>query len=55
MLAVKSRSIDVSLPPERVYAGEIEVLERRGFEIAEVLRLDPYERDHAMVVARFPG
>jgi fibrillarin-like pre-rRNA processing protein len=55
MLAVKSRSIDVSLPPERVYAGEIEVLERKGFEIVETLRLDPYERDHAMVVARFPG
>jgi len=55
MMAVKSRSIDVSLPPERVYAGEIEVLERKGFEIAETLRLDPYERDHAMVVARFPG
>jgi fibrillarin-like pre-rRNA processing protein len=55
MMAVKSRSIDVSLPPERVYAGEIEVLEGKGFEIAETLRLDPYERDHAMVVARFPG
>ncbi len=55
MMAVKSRSIDVSLPPERVYAGEIEVLERKGFEIVETLRLDPYERDHAMVVARFPG
>jgi fibrillarin-like pre-rRNA processing protein len=55
MLAVKSRSINVSLPPERVYAGEIEVLERKGFEIVETLRLDPYERDHAMVVARFPG
>jgi fibrillarin-like pre-rRNA processing protein len=55
MMAVKSRSIDVALPPERVYAGEIEVLERKGFEIAEALRLDPYEKDHAMVVARFLG
>jgi fibrillarin-like pre-rRNA processing protein len=55
MMAVKSRSIDVALPPERVYSGEIEVLERRGLEIAEALRLDPYERDHAMVVAKFPG
>ncbi len=55
MLAVKSRSIDVALPPESVYAGEIEVLERSGFEVVEALRLDPFEKDHAMVVVRFGG
>jgi fibrillarin-like pre-rRNA processing protein len=55
MFAVKSRSIDVSLPPERVYAGEIEVLERNGFEVVEALKLDPFEKDHAMVVAMYSG
>ncbi len=55
MFAVKSRSIDVSLPPEKVYAGEIEVLERNGFEVVEALKLDPFEKDHAMVVARYSG
>ena len=55
MLSVKSRSIDVALPPERVYAGEIGVLEGNGFEIHEALKLDPYVKDHAMVVARYEG
>ena len=55
LLAVKSRSIDVTLPPERVYAREVEALKGGGFEIVETLRLDPYERDHAMVVARYQG
>jgi fibrillarin-like pre-rRNA processing protein len=55
MFAVKSRSIDVSLPPDKVYAGEIEVLERNGFEVVEALKLDPFERDHAMVVAMYGG
>ncbi|GAG23581.1 unnamed protein product, partial [marine sediment metagenome] len=55
MLAVKSRSIDVALPPEKVYAREIGVLEGNGFEIHEALKLDPYVKDHAMVVARYEG
>ncbi len=51
LMAIKSRSIDVTRPPEEVYEAEIEELERRGFEIHEVVELEPYERDHAMVVA----
>lgn len=53
LLAIKSRSIDVTKPPEEVYKAEVEELERRGFKILEVVELDPYERDHAMVVASF--
>ncbi|MBS7637612.1 fibrillarin-like rRNA/tRNA 2'-O-methyltransferase, partial [Candidatus Bathyarchaeota archaeon] len=53
LLAIKSRSIDVTRPPEEVYKAEIDELESRGFEVLEVVELDPYERDHAMVVASF--
>jgi fibrillarin-like pre-rRNA processing protein len=53
LMAVKSRSIDVSRSPQRVYAEQIEVLRVGGFEILEVLELGPFEKDHAMAVARF--
>lgn len=53
MMAVKSRSIDVTRSPREVYAGEVETLKRGGFRVESVLELDPYEKDHAMVTARF--
>ena len=52
VLAVKSRSIDVTKAPRRVYEAEIEKLRVGGFEIVESLELDPFEKDHALVVAR---
>ncbi|MEM2127920.1 MAG: fibrillarin-like rRNA/tRNA 2'-O-methyltransferase, partial [Candidatus Bathyarchaeia archaeon] len=45
--------IDVTRPPEEVYKAEMKELERGGFDVLEVIELDPYERDHAMVVATF--
>jgi fibrillarin-like pre-rRNA processing protein len=53
LLVVKSRSIDVTLQPDNVYSKEIEVLKRNNFEIIETLKLDPYEKAHAMVVAKY--
>lgn len=55
MIAIKSRSIDVTRPPQKVYNDQIEELRERGFEVVEVLELEPYERDHAMAVARYLG
>jgi len=52
MLAVKARSIDVTKEPSEVYKREVETLEKRGFEILEVIHLEPYEKAHAMVVAQ---
>jgi len=53
MLAVKAQSIDVTLEPSEVYRSEIKILENRGFIIEEVTYLEPYDKAHAMVVARF--
>jgi len=53
MLAVKSRSIDVTKDPSEVYKQEINVLKANGFEISEVIRLEPYDKDHVMVVAEY--
>ncbi|WP_440059867.1 fibrillarin-like rRNA/tRNA 2'-O-methyltransferase [Thermogladius sp. 4427co] len=53
LLAIKARSIDVTKEPSEVYKREIETLKNRGFEIIDVVHLEPYDKDHAMVYARF--
>jgi fibrillarin-like pre-rRNA processing protein len=52
MLAVKSQSIDVTMDPVDVYEQEANILRKRGFEVKEVLRLEPYDKAHAMIVAQ---
>ncbi len=53
MIAVKSRSIDVTKEPEEVFKmveGELS----EYFEIVERISLEPYEKDHALFVVRKP-
>ncbi len=52
-LAIKARSVDVTKEPDEVYKHEIEVLKRGGFEIIDVVHLDPFDKDHAMVLAKY--
>ena len=52
MIAVKAQSIDVTKEPSEVYKHEIKVLQNRGFRIEEVVRLEPYDKAHAMIVAQ---
>jgi len=51
LLAIKARSIDVTAEPSEVYKREIDTLKNRGFEIVDVVHLEPFDRDHAMVYA----
>jgi fibrillarin-like pre-rRNA processing protein len=51
MLAVKAQSIDVTKEPSEVYKREVKVLESHGFEIEQVVHLEPYDKAHAMIVA----
>ena len=55
LLVVKSRSIDVVREPEEVFREERRRLELAGFEVSLVLTLAPFERDHALILARFQG
>jgi len=55
MLAVKAQSIDVTKEPSEVYRRELKVLENRGFNVEDVVHLEPYDKAHAMIVARFRG
>jgi fibrillarin-like pre-rRNA processing protein len=52
MHAVKSQSIDVTKPPAEVYEMEAKVLEKRGFNVTQVVDLEPYDIAHAMIVAQ---
>ena len=55
MLAIKARSIDVTKEPSEVYRREINVLKGEGFDISEIIDLEPYEKDHRMIIAQFKG
>ncbi|MGE0015420.1 MAG: fibrillarin-like rRNA/tRNA 2'-O-methyltransferase [Candidatus Methanomethylophilaceae archaeon] len=50
MMAVKSRSEDVTASPARIFRQAGEVLKGRGFKILDSRNLEPYETDHAMIV-----
>jgi fibrillarin-like pre-rRNA processing protein len=52
MLAVKAQSIDVTKEPSEIYRREVRVLEDRGFVIEDVVHLEPYDKAHAMIVAK---
>jgi len=52
MLAIKAQSIDVTREPSEVYRQEIDTLKVRGFQIEEVVHLEPYDKAHAMIVAQ---
>jgi len=49
-LVIKARSIDVTKDPKQIFANEIKKLESK-FEIKQVINLNPYDKDHAMVIA----
>ena len=51
-LVIKTRSIDVTKAPKRIVEEEIKKL-REKFEILESIDLHPYDKDHAMVIAKY--
>ncbi|MHA1650377.1 MAG: fibrillarin-like rRNA/tRNA 2'-O-methyltransferase [Candidatus Helarchaeota archaeon] len=53
LLFVKSRSVDVTMDPQKVYKEQIEILKENQFEIVEVAYLTPYSEDHALIVAQW--
>jgi len=52
MLVIKAQSIDVTKEPSEVYRQEIGTLKARGFQIGEIVHLEPYDKAHAMIVAQ---
>jgi len=54
LLVVKSRSIDVLSNPKTVFEAEKRRLLSAGFEVEKVIELSPFDKDHAMILARYP-
>jgi fibrillarin-like pre-rRNA processing protein len=52
MLAIKAQSIDVTKKPSEIYEREMNILKTRGFQIEEVLHLEPYDKAHLMIVGK---
>jgi fibrillarin-like pre-rRNA processing protein len=50
LIAIKSRSVDVTMEPTDVFKQEIEILRKRHFDVSQTIRLEPYEKDHALVL-----
>ena len=53
MLAVKARSVDVTMNPQDVFRQEAAILKRK-LEVVETVFLRPFEKDHAMIICRKP-
>ncbi|NVM52578.1 MAG: fibrillarin-like rRNA/tRNA 2'-O-methyltransferase [Candidatus Helarchaeota archaeon] len=53
LLFVKSRSVDVTKDPERIYKEQIKILKNATFTVVEVAHLSPYSEDHALIVAQW--
>jgi len=49
LMAIKARSIDVTKDPNAIFRQETEILKKRGYTIEEMVRLDPFEKDHSMI------
>ncbi|MEM2211354.1 MAG: fibrillarin-like rRNA/tRNA 2'-O-methyltransferase [Nitrososphaerales archaeon] len=51
LLIVKARSIDVIKEPKEIFKIEAEKLENEGFKINQIIKLDPFDKDHALIDA----
>jgi len=51
-LAVKSRSIDVTKDPQVIFKEVVTKLESGGLTVLETVDLEPYEKDHIMIVGK---
>ena len=53
VISIKASCIDSTAQPEAVFAEEVNKLKKSSFRPREQLTLEPYERDHAMLVAQY--
>jgi len=53
VISIKANCIDSTAPAEAVFDREVNALRAEMFKPLEQITLEPYERDHAMVTARY--
>jgi len=54
ILLVKSRSIDVVKEPKQIFEEQKHKLEAAGFRVMQVIELAPFDKDHALILAKSP-
>lgn len=55
LLVIKTRSIDVTMEPRAVVMQEADRLEKSGFSIGQIINLEPFDKDHAMIYCTRTG
>lgn len=53
VISIKANCIDSTVPAEAVFSSEIEKMKKDQLKPKEQLTLEPYERDHAVVIGTF--
>jgi len=53
VISIKANCIDSTAPAEAVFASEIKKLQAMDFKPSEYVTLEPFERDHAVVVGTY--
>ena len=53
VVSVKSNCVDSTAPPQKVFAEEVEKMRRCGIRPKEQVTLEPFERDHAIIVSAY--
>ena len=54
MVCIKARSEDVTAPPERIFEMSRKRLVERGLKVLDLRSLEPFEKDHVMIVVERP-
>lgn len=56
LISIKASCVDSSIPADQVFANEVNWLKKNEFKPLEQVTLEPYERNHALLVGMFkPG
>jgi fibrillarin-like pre-rRNA processing protein len=53
LVIIKTRSIDVTMEPKSVVAHEAKRLQDEGFHIDQIVNLDPFDKDHSIIHAKY--
>ena len=53
VISIKANCIDSTVPAEAVFASEVKKLKAAQLRPKEQLTLEPYERDHAVVIGEY--
>ena len=53
IVSIKANCVDSTAAPEAVYASEIDRLKKDQLKPKEYLTLEPYHRDHAVVIGTY--